>query len=204
MSLRDIQTLVQLSKSSTPEGTRDVILRLGFNGLLFQRWYSDIMDNWEGFLKKGFLQHYYGTQLYKSCAVANSVHTWRRDYAFNEARAETDETNLDAIRVNSLYRQFDMDDGLVLLTGSNARRSAVFLTTKGSAEGLLDSMGPILSYAARQLTLQLPENHKLLTKISRGDPKMSPLQEKIMQMQIDYCQRRRKSRPVGRSKSRPI
>ena len=186
MNLDTSSAIEILSKSRTVEETRETLLNLGFNGLVFQRWYPDVMDNWEGYLAEGFLEHYYAAQLYKWCPVARAIHTWSRDYTFNEARRELRADHPNALRCENLYRQFGMDDGVVVFTGTNKLRSAVILTTSGSADRHLSLLGGVLAYGARVLTNQLTPGHRLLTQISRDDPGMSAIQNKILQMQIDH------------------
>ena len=175
----------RIMRADDPHTLRDEILRLGFNGLVFQRWYPDIMDNWEGQIVEGFFELYYGLQLYKVCPVAHAIHHWTRDYTFAEARAEFGAMHPDAYRVEKLYQQFGMADGIVCFTGTNKLRSAVILTTAGPAAPLMEERGGLLALAARRLTDQLVPGHEVLQTISRDDPRLSKLQNRILQMQID-------------------
>lgn len=63
MSVSFALLIERLWQSDGPETTRDIILNLGFNGLVFQRWSLDYIENWEGKIEDGFLEHYYGAQL---------------------------------------------------------------------------------------------------------------------------------------------
>jgi DNA-binding CsgD family transcriptional regulator len=172
--------------SDSPETTRDIILGLGFNGLVFQRWSPDYIENWEGRIAEGFLEHYYGAQLDQYCPIAKAIHTWSRCYTFEEARAHAGKELENARRIESLFTQFGMVDGVVLLTGKNALRSSVILTSAQPTDGLFRELGGLLYFAADKLTRQLPPGHALLTHVPRKNPELSEMQAKILQMQIDH------------------
>lgn len=186
MNVDNTLLISRLLQSSDPLEIHDILLGLGFNGLLFQRWYPEEMDNWEPSLPEGFLEIYYGAQVYKDCPVARAVHSFTRDYTFTEARAAFTGGMPEAERANKLFEQFDLNDGVVLFTGTNKMRSAVILTTEKVADPLMREFGGLLALGARQLAQQLHPRHDLLSRISRDDPKMSNLQNKILQMQIDH------------------
>lgn len=173
-------------QSECPETTRDIILSLGFNGLVFQRWNLDHIENWEGRIAEGFLEHYYGAQLDQHCPIAKAIHSWTRNYTFAEARAQVSSDNEHAPRVEKLFRQFGMVDGVVLLTGQNQMRSSVILTSAHPTQTLFEQFGGILFFAADKLTKQLHSQHPFLTHVPRKNPALSEMQTKILQMQIDH------------------
>lgn len=176
----------RLWQSETPETTRDIILSLGFNGLVFQRWNVDYIENWEGRMANGFLEHYYGAQLDQYCPIAKAIHSWTRSYTFAEARAGSNSDAENAARVESLFQQFGMVDGVVLLTGKNSLRSSVILTSAQPTQKLFEEFGGVLYFAADKLTQQLHSAHDLLTHVPRENPVLSEMQAKILQMQIDH------------------
>jgi DNA-binding CsgD family transcriptional regulator len=176
----------RLWQSDNPETTRDIILNLGFNGLVFQRWNLDYIENWEGKIAEGFLEHYYGAQLDQHCPIAKAIHSWSRSYTFAEARAGSNGDQENAARVESLFRQFGMVDGVVLLTGQNNLRSSVILTSATPTQKLFEEFGGVLYFAADKLTRQLNSDHPLLTHVPRENPVLSEMQTKILQMQIDH------------------
>ncbi len=176
----------RLWQSDNPETTRDIILSLGFNGLVFQRWSLDYIENWEGRIAEGFLEHYYGAELDQFCPIAKAIHSWSRSYTFAEAREQVHSDCANASRVESLFRQFGMEDGVVLLTGQNTLRSSVILTSAHSTKGLFEELGGLLYFAADKLTRQLHQDHPLLTHVPRKNPELSEMQSKILQMQIDH------------------
>ncbi|MEM6617920.1 MAG: hypothetical protein AAF631_01295 [Pseudomonadota bacterium] len=177
----------RLWQSQGPEETRDLMLQLGFNGLVFQRWSLDFIENWEGRIMRGFLEHYYGAELDQHCPIAKAIHTWSRNYTFGEARrqltASLDRGN--ANRVVRLFSRFGMEDGVVLLTGTNTNRSSVILTSARPCQDVFDQFGGVLAFAAHRLTDQLPSGHDLLTPVPRKQPQLSEMQSRILQMQID-------------------
>lgn len=178
--------LLKFARAETPEQIRDLFLSLGFNGVFFQRWYAGVMDNWEGELPAGFLEHYYATQIYKWCPIARAIHQWRRDYTFAEARSAILVGDPRAERAERLWSNFGMKDGVILFSGRQLLRSATILTAKSPTEPLFNKHGPMLAYAARCLDriLHIGNNH--LTRITRDDPKLSETQERILQMQIEH------------------
>lgn len=176
----------RLWQSDNPETTRDIILNLGFNGLVFQRWNLDHIENWEGRIAEGFLEHYYGAQLDQYCPIAKAIHSWSRSYTFAEARAGATGDSEKASRVESLFRQFGMVDGVVLLTGKNNLRSSVILTSAQPIKQVFDEFGGVLYFAADKLTNQLHSGHSMLTHVPRENPALSEMQTKILQMQIDH------------------
>ncbi len=183
----DFALLIErLWQSDNPETTRDIILNLGFNGLVFQRWNLEYIENWEGRIAEGFLEHYYGAQLDQYCPIAKAIHSWSRSYTFAEARAGANGDQENATRVESLFRQFGMVDGVVLLTGKNALRSSVILTSAQPAQKIFNDYGGVLYFAADKLTKQLHSGHSLLTHVPRENPVLSEMQSKILQMQIDH------------------
>ncbi|WGI22946.1 hypothetical protein [Amylibacter sp. IMCC11727] len=186
MSVNFASLIEQLWQSETPETTRDIILSLGFNGLVFQRWNVDYIENWEGRMANGFLEHYYGAQLDQYCPIAKAIHSWTRSYTFAEARAGSNSDVQNASRVESLFQQFGMVDGVVLLTGKNSLRSSVILTSAHPTQKLFEELGGVLYLAADKLTQQLHSAHKLLTHVPRENPVLSEMQAKILQMQIDH------------------
>ncbi len=181
----DCQLIDAFCKSKTPEETSDLFLKMGFSGLVFKRWYPDVMDNWEGHLAKGFFEHYYAAQLYKWCPVALAIHNWSRDYTFTEARKEFLVGDEKARRVESVWRQFGINDGIVMFTGENKIRSSVVIMSNKPVGEKFTRLGGVLAYAARRLASQLPPGHELLSQMSREDPDMSAMQNKILQLQID-------------------
>jgi len=183
----DFAVLIErLWQSDNPKTTRDVILNLGFNGLVFQRWNLNYIENWEGQMAKGFLEHYYGAQLDQYCPIAKAIHSWSRCYTFEDARANANGDPENAARVDSLFRQFGMVDGVVLLTGKNNLRSSVILTSAQPTQKIFDDLGGVLYFAADKLTKQLHSAHPLLTHVPRENPALSEMQTKILQMQIDH------------------
>ncbi|MEM7438342.1 MAG: hypothetical protein AAF393_01995 [Pseudomonadota bacterium] len=177
----------RLWSTSDPNDTKELMLQLGFNGLLFQRWSPQFIENWEGKFAEGFLEHYYGTALDQHCAVAKAIHTWTRDYSFREVREQL-RPSLDpekSIRANNLFSQFGMEDGVVLLTGSNLTRSAVILSSATPCGNRFAELGGLLAFAAHRLTEQLPVGHDLLTPVPREHQPLSEMQSRILQMQID-------------------
>ncbi len=186
MNKEDLKLIDQFLQAKTPGETRDIILQLGFNGLFFQRWYPDIMDNWEGYLAKGFLEHYYASQLYKSCPVARTIHQWRRSYTFLEARNSVLRGNVQAKMAENLWSQFGMHDGIIVFSGRHSLKSAMVLTTDCPAEELYARYSGILTFVADKLDKQLYPGHDLLKQISRQDIKLSPIQQKILKLQINH------------------
>lgn len=176
----------RLWQSDSPETTRDIILSLGFNGLVFQRWSPDYIENWEGRIAEGFLEHYYGAQLDQHCPIAKAIHTWSRSYTFTQARSQPGADTENAQRVERLFQQFGMQDGVVLLTGPNNLRSSVILTSSGPVDKEFEMFGGMLYFAADKLTRQLGPGHPLLTHVPRENPTLSEMQTKILQMQIDH------------------
>lgn len=176
----------QLWWSDNPETTRDILLNLGFNGLVFQRWNLDYIENWEGKIAEGFLEHYYGAQLDQYCPIAKAIHSWSRSYTFAEARAAAHTDPENAARVESLFRQFGMVDGVVMLTGQNTLRSSVILTSAKPTQQLFNELGGVLYFAADKITKQLDSKNPLLTHVPRENPVLSEMQTKILQMQIDH------------------
>ena len=176
----------RLWQSDNPETTRDILLNLGFNGLVFQRWNLDHIENWEDRIAEGFIEHYYGAQLDQYCPIAKAIHSWSRSYTFAEARAAASSDQENAARVESLFRQFGMVDGVVLLTGQNSLRSSVILTSAEPAKQIYSEYGGVLYFAADKLTKQLHSGHPLLTHVPRKNPALSEMQTKILQMQIDH------------------
>lgn len=186
MNEAELEILSKIPQVETPEDIRDFILLLGFNGIFFQRWYPSMMDNWEGALPSGFLEHYYGAQLYKWCPVARVIHQWHRSYTFSEARNEILCGDENAIRATNLWRQFGMDDGIIVFSGRQELKSAMIVTTAGDAEDHYNKHSKILAYLAALLDEKLPQGHPLLGEMSRGDPILSEMQNKILQLQIDH------------------
>jgi DNA-binding CsgD family transcriptional regulator len=186
VNLSSTLLIKRLWQSDNPETTRDIILNLGFNGLVFQRWNLDYIENWEGQIAQGFLEHYYGAQLDQYCPIAKAIHSWSRSYTFAEARAASNGDQQNAARVESLFRQFGMVDGVVLLTGQNSLRSSVILTSATPTQVLFEEFGGVLYFAADKLTRQLYGDHPLLTHVPRENPVLSEMQTKILQMQIDH------------------
>lgn len=178
--------LVRFARADTPGQIRDLFLEMGFTGILFQRWYAGVMDNWEGEMPAGFLEHYYATQLYKWCPVARAIHQWRRDYTFAEAREAILVGDRRAEQAERLFSSFGIKDGIVLFTGRNALRSATILMARNPVEPTFSRHGPMLAYAARCLDRILHSGSTTLTRISRDDPRLSETQERILQMQIDH------------------
>lgn len=176
----------KIPQVETPEDIRDFILSLGFNGIFFQRWYPSKMDNWEGELPSGFLEHYYGAQLYKWCPVAHAIHQWHRSYTFAEARNEILSGNENATRATNLWRQFGIEDGIIVFSGRQELKSAMIVTTVGVVEERYKKYSKILAYLAALLDEKLPQGHSLLSEMSRGDPLLSETQNKILQLQIDH------------------
>lgn len=178
----------RIQHSSSPQETRDIILRLGFNGLVFQRWQAEHIENWEGEIPAGFLEHYYGAELDKFCAIARAIHSWSRSYTFAEARQQLTHTidpEMEA-RVRKLYADFGIVDGVVVLTGTHAIRSSVILTAGQSCERLFAEQAGLLHMAAIRLTKQLHSGNPLLSNVPRTHPVLSEVQQRILQMQIDH------------------
>lgn len=186
MSVSFALLIERLWQSDGPETTRDIILNLGFNGLVFQRWSLDYIENWEGRIEDGFLEHYYGAQLDQFCPIAKAIHSWSRSYTFTQARSQAGADTENAQRVESVFQQFGMNDGVVLLTGPNHLRSSVILTSATPVQETFDQLGGILYFAADKLTRQLRPGHPLLTHVPRENPTLSDMQAKILQMQIDH------------------
>jgi len=69
-NMQEAQLLAKLHSTKEPREIRDGLLSLGFNGLFFQRWHPGVIENWEGALPGGFLEHYYGLFLYRGCPTA--------------------------------------------------------------------------------------------------------------------------------------
>lgn len=186
MSVSFALLIERLWQSDGPETTRDIILNLGFNGLVFQRWSLDYIENWEGKIEDGFLEHYYGAQLDQYCPIAKAIHSWSRSYTFSQARSQAGPETEHTKRVESVFQQFGMNDGVVLLTGPNHLRSSVILTSESPVQETFDQLGGILYFAADKLTRQLRPGHPLLTHVPRENPTLSEMQAKILQMQIDH------------------
>ncbi|MDR6264058.1 MULTISPECIES: winged helix-turn-helix domain-containing protein [Rhodobacterales] len=186
MSVSFALLIERLWQSDGPETTRDIILNLGFNGLVFQRWSLDYIENWEGKIEDGFLEHYYGAQLDQYCPIAKAIHSWSRSYTFTQARSQAGPETEQTKRVESVFQQFGMNDGAVLLTGPNHLRSSVILTSESPVQETFDQLGGILYFAADKLTRQLRPGHPLLTHVPRENPTLSDMQAKILQMQIDH------------------
>lgn len=186
MSVSFALLIERLWQSDGPETTRDIILNLGFNGLVFQRWSLDYIENWEGKIEDGFLEHYYGAQLDQYCPIAKAIHSWSRSYTFSQARSQAGPDAEHTQRVESVFQQFGMNDGVVLLTGPNHLRSSVILTSATPVQETFDQLGGILYFAADKLTRQLRPGHPLLTHVPRENPLLSDMQAKILQMQIDH------------------
>lgn len=178
--------LIRFARAETPEQIRDLFLSIGFNGVFFQRWYAGVMDNWEGALPQGFLEHYYAAQIYKWCPVARAIHQWRRDYTFTEARAAILVGDPRAERARRLWANFGMEDGIILFSERQSLRSATILTAKSPTEEMLSRHGPMLAYAARCLERILHSGNATLERITRDDPRLSETQERILQMQIEH------------------
>lgn len=176
----------RLQNSPAPEATRDLIMQLGYSGLVFQRWHRDEIENWEGKLPAGFLEHYYGTKLDLHCPIARAVHSWTRSFTFTEARAvlrrAVDQDM--ARKVEHLFQSFGIEDGVVLFTGSHTQRSSVILTCSKPCTEQFDDFCGLLHLAAHRLTQQLPTGHKLLSRVPREHPNLSTLQTRILEMQI--------------------
>lgn len=178
----------RLQRSQTPEETRDLLLQIGFSGLVFQRWHADHIENWEGKIAPGFLEHYYGAELDEHCAIARAIHSWSRSYTFSEARRELARA-IDPVladRVKRLFDSFGMVDGVVILTGTQTVRSSVILTCGTSCQSLYEQQGGLLHLAAYRLTQQLHPGHTLLSAVPRKHPILSDMQQRILQMQIDH------------------
>lgn len=180
------EMLIKFARAETPEQIRDLLLSIGFNGLFFQRWYAGVMDNWEGALPPGFLEHYYAAQIYKWCPVARAIHQWRRDYTFTEARAAILVGDPRAETARRLWSSFGMKDGIILFSGRQTLRSATILTSHAATETLFKQYAPMLAYAARCLDRILHTGNTTLTRITRDDPRLSETQERILQMQIEH------------------
>ncbi len=182
----DAELIEAFCKADSPEDIRDVFLTMGFTGVVFQRWWEDSMDNWEGQLAQGFFEHYYAAQLYKCCPVALAIHRWSRDYTFSQARSEFLVGDERAQRAASLWLQFGIRDGVVLFTGANASKSAVILMSDDIVEERFANFCGVMAYGARRLTQKLEPGNKLLARMNRDDPHLSSTQNKILRLQVDH------------------
>ncbi|NQU57685.1 MAG: hypothetical protein HQ513_10650 [Rhodospirillales bacterium] len=182
----ETDTLSKLTSAKEPQEIRDVLLALGFNGLFFQRWRPGVIENWEGSLPAGFLEHYYGLFLYRNCPVAHAIHRWRRDYTFAEVREANLSTRCEVTDAKKVWDSFDLKDGVVLLTGreNETGKSACILTCAGPAEPLFARFGPLLALAARRLDILLTD-HSEIQEVTRSDPELSKTQELVLRIQID-------------------
>ncbi|WP_120497441.1 hypothetical protein [Kiloniella sp. EL199] len=205
MSVSEHKFARDILNVETPWQTRDTVLALGFNGLFFQRWYPDVMDNWEGYLAEGFHELYYASQVYRSCPVARAIHQkdshvskvhrfcpvakvagqWNRSYTFAEARDGMSTNRNEAEIADNLWKLFGMEDGVVLFSGRNNLKSAMILTTDRSVEELYQKYSGVLALAADKLDRQLCPGHTLLRQLSRENIKLSPIQQKILKLQIN-------------------
>lgn len=177
----------QIWRADSPEKVRDLILQLGFNGLVFQRWRREVIENWEASIPRGFLELYYGEELDRVCPVARAIHSWTRSYTFSEARRELANPANRAVeeRIERLFASFDLNDGVVVLTGSQSARSSVILTSESPCDARYEELGGVLQFAAHKLDRLLVSGHPVLGLVPRNPPKLSEVQAKILKMQID-------------------
>ncbi|KLN61786.1 hypothetical protein WH96_05700 [Kiloniella spongiae] len=183
--MKELKFVQDILQAETPGETSDLILNVGFNGLFFQRWYPDIMDNWEGHLAEGFQEHYYAAQIYRFCPVARAIHQWHRNYTFAEARRSILVGNEQAKLADSLWKFFGMEDGVVVFSGRCNLKSALILTTDRPVEELYQKYSGVLALAADKLDKQLYPGHTLLRQLSRENITLSPIQQKILKLQIN-------------------
>ncbi|WP_085899401.1 helix-turn-helix transcriptional regulator [Kiloniella majae] len=183
--MKELKFAQDILQAETPGETRDLILNLGFNGLFFQRWYPDVMDNWEGLLARGFQEHYYAAQVYRFCPVARAIHQWHRSYTFAEARRTILVGSAEAKVADNLWKLFGMEDGVVVFSGRSNLKSALILTTDCPVEELYQKHSGILALAADKLDRQLCSGHTLLRQLSRENITLSPIQQKILRLQIN-------------------
>ncbi|WP_085905745.1 helix-turn-helix transcriptional regulator [Kiloniella majae] len=183
--MKELKFAQDILQAETPGETRDLILNLGFNGLFFQRWYPDVMDNWEGLLARGFQEHYYAAQVYRFCPVARAIHQWHRSYTFAEARRTILVGSAEAKVADNLWKLFGMEDGVVVFSGRSNLKSALILTTDCPVEELYQKHSGILALAADKLDRQLCPGHTLLRQLSRENITLSPIQQKILRLQIN-------------------
>jgi len=206
MSVSEHKFAHDILNVETPWQTRDTVLALGFNGLFFQRWYPDVMDNWEGYLAEGFHELYYASQVYRACPVARAIHQghsyvsqihrfcpvakaarqWHRSYTFAEARNVISTNDNKAEVAGNLWKLFGMVDGVVLFSGRNHLKSALVLTTDRPVEELYQKYSGVLALAADKLDKQLYPGHTLLRQLSRENITLSPIQQKILKLQINH------------------
>ncbi|WP_417431994.1 hypothetical protein [Kiloniella sp.] len=184
--MKELKFAQDILQAETPGETKDLIIGLGFNGLFFQRWYPDTMDNWEGHLAEGFQEHYYAAQIYRFCPVAKAIHQWCRSYTFAEARDTISIDPEQAVIAENLWSFFGMDDGVVIFSGRYNLKSALILTTEGPVESLYRKYAGLLALAAEKLDQQLYPGHASLRQLSRDNITLSPIQQKILKLQINH------------------
>ncbi|WP_421781987.1 hypothetical protein [Kiloniella litopenaei] len=184
--MKELRFAQDILQAETPGETKDLIIDLGFNGLFFQRWYPEMMDNWEGHLAEGFQEHYYAAQIYRFCPVARAIHQWHRSYTFAEARNAISVGREQAAVAGNLWKFFGMGDGVVVFSGRSNLKSALILTTEGPVENLYSEYSGVLALAADKLDQQLYPGHPLLRQLSRENITLSPIQQKILKLQINH------------------
>lgn len=187
MSISYTLVMERIANATSPLVIRDIILSLGYTGLVFQRWHTDYIENWEGQMPPGFLEVYYGDELDRECPVARSIHNSTRSFTFTEARRDPDRSLAPEIarRIERVFESFGLYDGAVIMTGRNNLQSCVILfADKPCTEEFAQTEG-LLHFAAHKLTGSLPPMHPLLSRVPRTPPNLSTLQTKIIRMQID-------------------
>lgn len=183
---REEELLIEFSRAQTPGEIWTLLQGLGFNGLLFQRWYPTCMDHWEVLPSDDFFDHYYVGQKYRHCQIAKVVHLWRRDFTFVEAREAFPSSDPHVAEAEALWKSAKMEDGFICLAGRPSIPCALAVTKASEVEPYYQKYANVVAYAVRRLDKLLPTGHELLGQMQRTDPEFSETQKKILQLQIDY------------------
>lgn len=173
----------QLACAADIKKLLDQLTELGCSRLLWQTWDKHYVHTWDA-LPNGFLEHYYGVDADRHCAIAQAIHRGWLCFTFNQARNEFN-ANDHSEEAVSIWNSFGLNDGIVMLDGEGKRISASVFILKDADKYLHSSKRHELRKMASMLDVALTGSD-ILTPVSRTSIKLSPRENEALRIRLEH------------------